>query len=136
MPTKQFDPADFEAFLALLPREAGGLPLQHVMDVRHPTFACEQYLDIARRHGCATVHTDSDKYPIIADAATELAYLRLMRSEPQRDTGYPPALLDQWAQGAQAWIGKGPQREVYAFFINGAKERAPAAALELIHRLT
>jgi len=135
MPTKPFDPADLAAFLALLPREAAGLPLRHVMDVRHPTFACEQYLDMARRHGCATVHTDSDKFPNIADAASDLAYLRLMRSEPQRDTGYSPALLDQWAQGAQAWVGKGPQREVYAFFINGAKERAPAAALQLIHRL-
>jgi len=135
MATKQFDPQDFDAFLALLPREAGGLPLRHVMDVRHPSFDCEQYLDIARRHGCATVHTDSDKFPNIVDAQTELAYLRLMRSEAQCATGYSPDLLDQWAQGARAWTAKGPAREVYAFFINGAKERAPAAALQLIRQI-
>jgi uncharacterized protein YecE (DUF72 family) len=135
MPTKQFDAADFEAFLTLLPREAGGLPLRHVLDVRHESFASEQYLDLARRYRCTTVHTDSEKFPAIADAQTELAYIRLMRSEPERQTGYPPDVLDQWAQGARAWIGKAPSREAFIYFINGAKERAPAAAMELIRRV-
>jgi uncharacterized protein YecE (DUF72 family) len=135
METKKFDPQDFEAFLKLLPREAGGRPLRHVLDVRHASFDNEHYLDLARRHGCATVHTDSERFPNIRDAGTELAYLRLMRSEPQRATGYPPEVLDQWADGCRAWIAKGSQREVFCFFINGAKERAPAAATELIRRL-
>jgi uncharacterized protein YecE (DUF72 family) len=135
MDTKKFDAADFGAFLKLLPREAGGRPLRHVLDVRHESFACEQYLDLARRHGCTTVHTDSPKFPNIADAGSELAYLRLMRCESSRAAGYPPPLLDQWAQGCRAWLAKGSRREVFCFFINGAKERAPAAALELIRRL-
>ena len=135
MPTKKFDAQDLDAFLRLLPRDVAGRPLRHVLDVRHESFACDEYLALARRHGCATVHTDSDKFPNIADAENDLAYLRLMRSEPQRDTGYPPPLLDQWAQGCRAWTGKGSQREVFCFFINGAKERAPAAACELIRRL-
>ena len=37
MPTKAFDPADFEAFLALLPQQADGLQLRHALDVRHPS---------------------------------------------------------------------------------------------------
>jgi uncharacterized protein YecE (DUF72 family) len=135
MATKRFDPADFEGFLKLLPREAGGRALRHVLDVRHESFACEQYLELARRFGCSTVHTDSDKFPNIADADSELAYLRLMRSEADRPTGYPPAQLDQWAQGCRAWVQKGSRREVFCFFINGAKERAPAAAVELLQRV-
>ncbi|MEJ6021391.1 DUF72 domain-containing protein [Ramlibacter sp. PS4R-6] len=135
METKKFDPADFEAFLKLLPREAGGRPLRHVLDVRNPTFANEQYLDLARRHGCATVFTDSEKFPNIPDTESDLAYLRLMRSEASCPTGYPVAQLDQWAQGCRAWVAKGSRREVFCFFINGAKERAPAAAMELIRRL-
>src|SRR4051812_6682147 len=59
MPTKKFEADDFAAFLELLPREAAGWPLRHVLDVRHESFACEAYLDLARRHGCSTVHTDS-----------------------------------------------------------------------------
>ena len=135
MPTKRFEPGDFAAFLKLLPREAAGRPLRHVLEVRHDSFACDEYLELARAHGCSTVHTDSGKFPNIADAHGELAYLRLMRSESSCPTGYPTALLEQWAQGCRAWIAKGPQREVFAFFINGAKERAPAAALELIRRV-
>ena len=59
-PTKKFDPADFGAFLELLPDELDGLPLRHALDVRHPSFACEEYLDLARRHRAATVFTDSE----------------------------------------------------------------------------
>ena len=81
------------------------------------------------------MHTDSDKFPAIADAQGDLAYMRLMRSEAERATGYPPEVLDQWAQGARAWTAQGPAREAFIFFINGAKERAPAAAMELIKRL-
>lgn len=135
MPTKKFDAADFEAFLKLLPREAAGRPVRNVLDVRHDSFDCEQYLELARRYGCSTVHTDSDKFPNIADAGNDLAYLRLMRSESARKTGYAPEMLGQWAAGCRAWIAKGSQREVFCFFINGAKERAPAAAMELIRRL-
>ena len=134
MPTKQFDAPDFEAFLALLPREVDGRKLRHVLDVRHPSFDCPEYLALARRYGCTTVHTDSDKFPAIADAHNDLAYIRLMRSEADCATGYPPALLDDWAAAARAWA-KTPGREALIFFINGAKERAPAAAQELIRRI-
>jgi uncharacterized protein YecE (DUF72 family) len=135
MPSTRFDPADLQAFLALLPKEVGGRPLRHVLDPRHESFACEDYLTLARRHDCATVHSDSDKFPAIADAHSELAYLRLMRSEAGCATGYPPATIGQWVTGARAWVSRGPQREVFVYFINGAKERAPAAAIEFIRQL-
>jgi uncharacterized protein YecE (DUF72 family) len=135
MPTKQFDAADFEAFLKLLPREVKGRPLRHVLDVRHESFTAPDYLPLARRYGCATVHTDSPKFPAIADAQTPLAYLRLMRSEPDIPTGYPPQQIAQWAQGARAWVAKGDTHEALVFFINGAKERAPAAAAEFIRQI-
>lgn len=134
-PTKRFDPDDFEAFLQLLPRQAGGIALRHVLDVRHESFLDPQYLPLARRYGCTTVHTDAPQFPSIADAQTSLAYLRLMRSEAGCPTGYAPQALDGWAAGARAWVEADPGREVFVYFINGAKERAPAAALELIRRL-
>lgn len=136
MPTKPFAAADFEAFLALLPAQLEGRKLRHVLDVRHPSFDSPAYLDLARRYGCTTVHTDSDKFPAIVDARNDLAYLRLMRSEAACDTGYPPEVLAQWAQGARTWTAHAATREVFIFFINGAKERAPAAARELISLLS
>lgn len=135
MPTKAFDPADFEAFVTLLPRNLGGLQLRHVLEVRHASFQAPEYLALARRHGCVTVHTDSPKYPNIVDEQAPFAYLRLMRSQPDLATGYAPSDLDNWASGAKAWAGGAPPRDLFVFFINGAKERAPAAAMALIDRL-
>jgi uncharacterized protein YecE (DUF72 family) len=136
MPTKRFEPEDFEAFLALLPRRLDGRPLRHVLDVRHESFLSPQYLPLARRYDCTTVHTDAPQFPAIADAQSELAYIRLMRSERDCTSGYEPDRLDAWARGARAWIERSAQHEVFVYFINGAKERAPAAALELIHRVS
>jgi uncharacterized protein YecE (DUF72 family) len=135
MPTKRFEPADFEAFLQLLPAQVDGIRLRHVLDVRHESFGDPAYLPLARRHGCTTVHTDSPAFPNIADPESELAYLRLMRSSAALPTGYDPHELALWAQGARAWTAKGPRHDVFVYFINGAKERAPAAAAELIRRL-
>ncbi|TWO70834.1 DUF72 domain-containing protein [Caenimonas sedimenti] len=135
MPTKAFDAEDTAAFLKLLPREVQGRELRHVLDVRHPSFATEQYLDLLRAHGCTTVYTDSDKFPGIAHALSELAYLRLMRSRAELPTGYPESELATWVQGAQEWVGQSGRHQAFVFFINGAKERAPAAAQAFLKML-
>jgi uncharacterized protein YecE (DUF72 family) len=149
-PTKQFDPVDFAAFLALLPGQVDGLPLRHVLDVRHPSFMTPAYLALARRHGCATVFADSEQFPCFADVTGDFVYARLMRSQADCATGYPEEVLGRWADVARDWArgatpagaplvapaqDTGSPRDVFMFFINGAKERAPAAAQALIQRL-
>jgi uncharacterized protein YecE (DUF72 family) len=148
--TKRFEAGDFEAFLALLPDDVDGLPLRHVLDVRHASFLCPEYLALARQRGAATVYTDSDEYPAIADLTGDFVYARLMRTVAEEPTGYAPAGLAAWVGRLQAWASggepadlprvapAGPRaaaRDVYAFFISGAKERAPAAALATIEQL-
>ncbi len=152
MPTKKFEAEDFEGFLNLLPKQVDGLNLRHVLDVRHESFKTPVYLNLARRHGCATVLADSDDYPLIADLTAEFVYARLMRSHAALPSGYAPNDLDVWAQRAKQWARgaeptdlprvesagapASPPRDVFVFFISGAKERAPAAALELLKRLS
>lgn len=149
-PTKQFDPEDFEAFLALLPASVEGRKLRHVLDVRHESFMTPDYLKLARKYKAATVFTDSDKFPSFADLTADFVYARLMRSSEALTTGYAPKALDAWGERVKTWAAGGmpedlPQvdgkaaakrkREVFVFFINGAKERAPAAAQALLDRL-
>ena len=142
---------DFEAFLNLLPREVDGLPLRHALDVRHNSFMDPSYLAMARKHQCATVFTDSDDYPSFADLTGDFVYARLMRTDPAVKTGYAPKALDRWAEAAKTWAAGGEPaevprveapgkkkagpRDVFMYFISGAKERAPAAAMALIERL-
>ncbi len=135
MPTKQFEPGDFEAFLALLPKAVDGRTLRHVLDVRHESFATPAFIELVRRYGCVPVHTDSEKFPAIADAEADFAYLRLMRSQAEVPTGYTPEAIAQWAQGVRTWTSGERPRDVFVYFINGAKERAPAGAMELIRQL-
>jgi uncharacterized protein YecE (DUF72 family) len=151
MPTKVFDAEDFAAFLALLPKKAGSRTLRHVMDVRHESFMAAEYLALARKHGVATVFTDSDKFPSFTNLTADFAYARLMNSDAKLKAGYAPKALTAWAARAQQWAeGSAPDdlprvdgtadvaskaRDVFVFFINGAKEKAPAAAGALIAKL-
>ncbi len=151
-PTKLFDPEDFEAFLKLLPARVDGVALRHALDVRHESFMDPAYLALARQYNCATVFTDSDDYPSFADLTGDFVYARMMRTESGVETGYAPKTLDRWAEAAKVWASggepadvplledtgaakKGPPRDVFMYFISGAKERAPAAAMGLIQRL-
>ena len=135
MPAKVFEPEDFEAFLALLPRAVDGRRLRHALDVRHASFATPAFLALARRYGCVPVCTDSEKFPAIADAEAGFAYLRLMRGQADVPTGYTPEAIARWAEGVRAWTGGARPRDVFVYFINGAKERAPAGAMELLRQL-
>jgi uncharacterized protein YecE (DUF72 family) len=150
LPTKRFDADDFDAFLALLPRAAEGVPLRHAIEVRHESFRCPEYLALARRHGVATVFTDSDEYPTFADLTGDFVYARLMRGRSELPTCYTPAELDAIAACAKAWAAGGepsvvprveaarpaaPPRDVFMFFISRAKERCPAGAMALMDRL-
>ena len=93
------------------------------------------FITLARRYGCVPVHTDSDKFPAIADAEADFAYLRLMRSQRDVATGYTPAAIAQWAEGVRTWTTGERPRDVFVYFINGAKERAPAGAMALLQQL-
>jgi len=150
-PTKRFDPVDFEAFLTLLPAQVGGIALRHVLDVRHESFKTPEYLALARRHGAATVFTDSDDYPSFADLTGDFVYTRMMRTDASLPEGCTPQTLDQLAACAHAWHGGAEPaevprvepaaaaptapRDVFMYFISGAKEKAPAAAMALLKRL-
>lgn len=132
MPTKAFEAEDFEAFLELLPKKAGSRALQHVMDVRHASFIAPAYQALARKHGVSTVFTDAEQFPSFEEPEGGIAYARLMRACAEEPAGYAPAALDDWAARAAGWSA---QRPTYVFFINGAKEKAPAAARALLERL-
>jgi len=151
LPTKKFDPADFEAFLKLLPDEAGGLAIRHVVEVRHESFRAPEFVTLLRKYGIATVLTDKAEFPEIPDVTAPFVYVRLQRSAEKVATGYPPKELDTWAERARAWAaGSAPKepkpvgapekkapksRDVFIYMINGFKPKAPAAAMALIERL-
>ena len=147
----KIDPDDFAAFLELLPKRVGARVLRHVLDVRDPGFVDAGYLALARRHGMATVFTDSPEHPSFADVTADFVYARLMRSRAGIATGYGDGELRQWAARARTWAAGGEpddlpridpapgkpaaRRDVFIYFISAAKERNPAAAMALLREL-
>jgi uncharacterized protein YecE (DUF72 family) len=149
-PTKKFEEADFGAFLALLPAEFGGLPLRHVVEVRHASFLAPAFIALLRKAGVAVVFSEHETYPAIADATADFVYLRLQKGDDAIETAYPPPALDAWAVRLRAWAqgaepadlprldpapAKPLPRDVFAYVIHEGKVRAPAAAMALIERL-
>ncbi len=149
-PTKPFEPADFEVFLRLLPREAEGRKLRHVVEVRHDSFRSPDFLALVREHQVAVVMAGDSAYPQIADPTAPFVYARIMGTVAKEESGYSDAALDLWASRAHAWasgtapedlkyveprLAYGKPRDVYLYVISGHKVRNPAAAMSLIRRL-
>jgi uncharacterized protein YecE (DUF72 family) len=150
MPTKKFDPVDFEAFLKLLPKEVEGRALRHVVEVRHQSFRSRDFIALVREHGVAVAIAADSTYPQIADPTAPFVYARIMGTKETAELGYSDAALDLWAARAQAWAAgaavdgldsvepRGPDgkaRDVYVYVISGDKVRNPAAATALLRRL-
>lgn len=150
--TKKFDREDVAAFLELLPAEWEGRPIRHAIEAAHPTFTDHAFVTLLReaKAEVTQVILDAPDHPAIPDATAGFAYLRLQRGEASHETGYSAAALDAWAERLKAYAAggipkdlptlsdeqpKAAQRDVYAFFIAGAKERNPAAAMAMIERV-
>jgi uncharacterized protein YecE (DUF72 family) len=131
-PFKRFDRDDIAAFIDLLPEQLGGTTLRHAIEPRHKSFDDDRFFELCRARNIAVVVEDSDDYPTIEAATADFAYARFQRMKEEIPTGYDAAALDGFADRARKWKERG---DAYIFMINGAKVRAPAAAIALQERL-
>lgn len=149
MATKKFDPADFEAFLKLLPKSHDGISLRHAVEVRHDSFRVPEFVALTREYGVAVISAGDSEHPCIPDVTAPFVYARIMGTNEEEPTGYPDAALDLWAKRARIWAQGGtPEdlepvappaekrpRDVFLYVISGGKIRNPAAAMALIERV-
>ena len=131
--TKPFERDDFARFLDLIPDSQDGVPLRHALEPRHDSFRDPAFYDLARARNMAIVTTESAEFPDFDVQTADFTYARLQCSVERLKSGYPPKALDAWAANVRGWADGG--RDVFAFFISGAKVRNPAAAQALIKRL-
>jgi uncharacterized protein YecE (DUF72 family) len=130
---RQFDREDIARFFDLLPQQLDGVRLRHIIEPRHESFRDETFFQLCRDHDVAVVFGDDDEFPCIDADTASFAYARLQRMREEVDTGYDDAALAAFATRASRWSADG--RDAYIFMINGAKVRAPAAALALQQKL-
>ena len=131
-PRRRFDRDDIAGFIDLLPEELDGMALRHAIEPRHESYRDDRFFELCRARNIAVVFEDSDDYPCIEADTADFAYARLQRMSEDIETGYDGPAFDGFAERARKWQKRG---DAYVFMINGAKVRAPAAALALQERL-
>lgn len=127
-------------------------PIRHALEVRHETFKVPAFVDLLRKHRIALVNADTaGKWPHIEDVTADFVYARLHGDEELYASGYSDAALDRWGKMFARWreggepkvanrVGaslapKRASRDVYVYFDNDAKVRAPFDAAGLARRL-
>jgi uncharacterized protein YecE (DUF72 family) len=126
--------------------------LRHALEVRHASFCTPAFIDLLRRHQVALVVADTaGKWPFLDDVTADFVYVRLHGDEVLYASGYSETALAEWARKIRAWA-RGTQasgvrtlaapapraaggRDVYVYFDNDVKVRAPFDAMSLAHRL-
>jgi len=121
------------------------------MEIRHTSFAVPEFIELLRAHNVALVCADTVEWPRLMDVTSDFVYCRLHGSEVLYASGYDDASLDAWAGRVDAWArGDEPEdaerviksrasrkasRDVFVYFDNDAKVRAPVDAQGLIARV-
>ena len=133
-------------------RSSQDRPLRHAIEVRHPSFMVPEFVGLLREHEIALVVADTaGKWPFFEDVTAPFLYVRLHGDKELYASGYSRAALEGWARKIEAWraghetsdtITVGPParktrsgREVFVYFDNDVKVRAPFDAMSLAHRL-
>ena len=132
-PRRKFDADDVAGFIDLLPQHVDGIEVRHAIEPRDESFRDEKFFALCRDRNIAIVFEDSEQYPLIEADTADFTYARLQRMNEDVPTGYEEKQLDAFADRARESSKGG--RDCYIFLINGAKVRAPAAALALQERL-
>ena len=147
----------FDAFLSLLPRTTDqalslarrrdarmtgrarlaideNRPLRHALEIRHPSFMNDEFVSLLRKHDTGLVVADTaGKWPKLFHVTSDFVYVRLHGDIKIYTSGYSERALSSWARRIREWSRDG--RDVYVYFDNDVKVRAPFDALNLMRQL-
>ncbi len=126
--------------------------VRHAIEIRHESFIDESFVRMLREHNIAFVVADTaGKWPYREDVTADFLYLRLHGDKELYASGYTDEALARWAARIRAWHAGSqpddahlisaqsplrlPTRDVYCYFDNDIKVRAPFDAKALMAKL-
>ena len=126
--------------------------LRHAVEIRHDSFVDEAFIALLRKYKVALVVADAaGKWPYYEDVTADFMYLRLHGEKELYASGYTEEALQRWAARIRAWSSgsqpddarlisgkaapKRASRDVFCYFDNDVKVRAPFDASRLIEIL-
>ena len=173
-PDFKFQPERLEAFFAMLPKkrtEAAEIAsrhdarmngrswlkvdkdgrMRHAIEIRHESFACEEFVRILRKYDISLVKADTVEWPLLMDVTSDFVYCRLHGGEELYVSGYSDESLAVWAERVKNWAcglevldgrvvstkpgTKRKTRDVFVYFDNDVKVHAPFNAQDLQKRV-
>ena len=126
--------------------------LRHAIEIRHESFLDPAFVKLLRKHRIGLVVADTaGKWPFVEDVTADFVYIRLHGDKVLYASGYSDRALDLWAERIRAW-SEGTERataqkisadaptlarsrDVYCYFDNDAKVKAPFDAMRLMRKL-
>jgi uncharacterized protein YecE (DUF72 family) len=127
------------------------MPIRHALEIRHESFRVPEFIHLLRERDIALVCADTVDWPRLMDLTSDFVYVRLHGSEVLYVSGYEDVDIDAWARRVAAWAtgnepsdaecvipkpgAKRQARDVYVYFDNDAKVRAPFDAQALMKRV-
>lgn len=156
-PNFGFDADRLTEFFALLPRTTGAAgrlarqheerlagraltqatvdrPLRYALEVRHASFRSSTFVELMREHDVALVVADTaGRWPRFDEVTADHVYVRLHGDQELYVSGYSDEALDTWAARIRTWTSAG--HDVFVYFDNDVKVRAPFDAMHLRERL-
>jgi uncharacterized protein YecE (DUF72 family) len=126
--------------------------MRHAVEIRHESFIDESFVQMLHEHNVALVVADTaGKWPYREDVTADFLYLRLHGDKELYASGYTDEALIRWAARIRAWRdGFQPEnahlisarfkpqqcmRDIYCYFDNDIKVKAPFDAKALITKL-
>jgi uncharacterized protein YecE (DUF72 family) len=137
---------------SFIPEDPGTREIRHCVEFRHDSFLVPEFIDVLRRHKIGLVLADTARlHPYTEDITADFVYIRLHGAEQIYASGYTDSALDWWAARIRAWRAGGEppdatkvspkkpsarkSRDIYVYFDNDIKVRAPFDALNLDKKL-
>ena len=127
------------------------LPLRHAVEIRHDSFAVPKFISLLRKNKIALVVADTPEWPCLMDVTADFVYCRLHGSKKLYSSGYDAAAIETWGRRAASWLHgkevtdatrvhprpapKRPSRDVFVYFDNDAKVRAPVDDQSLMKKI-
>lgn len=120
--------------------------IRHAIEIRDESFLIPEFMDLLRHYNAALVFSDAAEWVYVEDVTADFIYARLHGAEELYASGYDDKALARWAEKIRRWqrgseppdaqrIGppapRRAKRDVYVYFDNDAKVRAPFDAMRL-----
>lgn len=124
-------------------------PMRHAFEIRNETFRTHEFIELLCKYDAALVCADTLEWPRLMDLTSDFVYCRLHGSKELYASGYDDKSLDEWAARVATWAkggeppdaervdgnGRKRKRDVFVYFDNDQKVRAPFDALALRERV-